>query len=285
MSRRDHRQTRKRHPDDVKRLENNTNKNKPELMEPPKLPFDIKEGEVTAEDVAERVALIPENELFIKPDEEANLGFKPNPHLNPNNPDDIHAINAEAAEFMDKFVKPKQEGEAEESLEKFKEVIKTEEEFLEHFKPKDLSLQLVHEGALVTFHIKPLEPGDDFSKLQTDSAIFTDMDTATRNAIMKQAKGISLTDREQKYIDEINSGTKSKMAESGLEMAHSILSQCVTPPAYDNIEDKEEQIKARLAFWKTQPYAFKIFLSNEVTRILGLDTATQFRIFRPSGDD
>lgn len=263
------------------KLHNNGN-DKPELSVPIDLPFDVKEGEVTREDVAERVAQIPKEDLYITDDELAVPKFKPNPDLDPHNPDDMEAINEEARAFMENVIKPMNEQSEVDGEAKYQEIIETEADFLKHFKPKSNDLQIIHEGALVTFHVKPLEPTDDFSKLQVDSSVFSDIDAPTRNAIMKQGKGIPLSPREQKMIDSINKGTKNTMASKGLEMANSLLTQFVTPPAFNEIEDKEQRMKARAAFWDTQNYSFKVFLSNAVSEILGLNVETHFKIFRPS---
>jgi hypothetical protein len=251
----------------------------------PKVEVKTDDHVMTHEEMKEAMKDIPEKDLIVPDAEAPNLGFVPNPDLDPNNPADQAAIDEEAREFYNNVKKPQDEADLVESTAKFNEMITTEQEFLNHFKNEEKQVQIVHDGALITFRVRALQPEDDFSKLNVDSDVFTDMDTATRNAVMKRGKGIELTSREIKLIDKIDSGTNADMAKASLEMAHSILSQFVTPPLYEELPTEEERIQARLEFWQTQPFTFKIFLSNEVSKCLGLDTETRFKLFRPSGDD
>jgi hypothetical protein len=267
----------------------------------PQVEVKVDDHVMTREEIEAKVKEIPEKDLYIVDEEKPNLGFIPNPDLNPNNPEDREAIDAEAREFYEKYKKPQDDLDLVESTDKFKEVIRSEQDFLNHFKNEEKQVQIVHDGALITFNVRPLQPGDDFSNLNVDSDVFTDMDTATRNAVMKRSKGIELTSRETGLIDKIDSGTNAEMAKASLSMAHSILSQFVTPPTYDDIEvtvkdpetqlevtrplQEDEKVAKRLEFWETQPFTFKIFLSNEVSHCLGLNTETRFKLFRPSGND
>jgi hypothetical protein len=248
-------------------------------------PKPLEEEIATPKSGVEEIDKIPIEARIVEDPQPPKIDFKFNKDLDPANPNDAEAILAEAEAYREQVQKPLLEEEEKEAKQQFDTIIKTESDFLKHFEEKDTSsFQVVHDGALLTFNIRQIEPGDDLSDLNVDADLFADIDADTRAAILKQTKGEDLSDHERKLISKIDMGKATEMQEASLKMSHAILTQFVTPPAFEEIEDKTTRAAKRLAFWKKQPLTFKIFLSNEVSQRLGIDMTTRFSIFQPSGD-
>jgi hypothetical protein len=188
--------------------------------------------------------------------------------------EELKEIAAGAEVYEEEVVIPEKKEEAKKIKEEFDEVIATEKDFLDLFSEKRLEIKVVYEGKLIPFKVKPIEPGDDMSFLDTDASAYLDLKDEEIKVIKKVNEGKKLNRKEQQIYNKLAKNEGGAMSSGALEMMHSLFAQHVTPPELGG--DKE----ARKAFWVTAPFNMKMILFEAVMKALGLDQGSTIKLFR-----
>lgn len=188
--------------------------------------------------------------------------------------EDLKAIAEGAEDYEENVVIPEKKEEAKKAQEEFNEIVETEKDFLDLFSDKRLKLSVIYEDKLLKFDIKPIEPGDDMSFLDTDANAYLDLKDEEIKVINKVNKKKRLNKKEKKIYERLANNEGGSMSSTALEMMHQLFAQHVTPPVLDG--DKE----ARKAFWITAPFNLKILLFEATMKALGLDQGTTLKLFR-----
>ncbi len=188
--------------------------------------------------------------------------------------EDLKQIAEGAEDYEENVVIPEKKEEAAKAHEEFKEIIETEKDFLDLFNDERLEIQVVYDDKLLKFTVKPIEPGDDMSFLDTDANQYLDLKDEEIKVIEKVNKKKRLNKKEKKIYERLAKNEGGAMSSTALKMMHQLFAQHITPPELGG--DKE----ARLAFWVKAPFNLKILLFEATMRALGLDQGTTLRLFR-----
>lgn len=200
-----------------------------------------------------------------------------------------------ASDYEDTVLQPVEEAKVTEAIDDFDEVIETQEQLLELFKPERLTFSVVFplrqreliNGEVITltknkvlkFKLKSVEATDDLKSLQMDFSIYTDLSELEKTIMQKGAQEgqDKLTSSEKKLYAKTEKKLENKIAGNLLVQVHNVLATYVNPikgPEFASYEQAHE-------FWSTRvPFDLKTFIASQAMERLGLTPDSDIKLFQ-----
>ena len=186
---------------------------------------------------------------------------------------DIKALDENAAEFLQELEEDKEE-QAKEIEKEFDEVIETRRDLLNLFEEDNLDMEILYKGKLLKLILHPVDGTANLKALDLNiHAELSDLE----KSVLDPEKQEDLSPSEQKLHDKTMKKLEKDISKNLLEYTYQVLSQFVFFP---DMEDMP--IEDRVKFWEKLPFDLKMFISVEAMKRLGLEPASDIKLFQAS---